>query len=163
MIFLSDLPSKRLSDDILESTRITERSQDVVLRWGGQGVLGVLESGFTSARGKLIDRQPPQHELRPPVEADLSTDTQECLLEEFALVQPVFRSLCERLIRGKIFNCFSLDRRMRLSRSKGYYVIRRVLGGTICTGFVRPMCSPLPDSGTSGTQIRGPVALRSIR
>ena len=49
------------------------------LRWRAQGV---FESGFA----KLLDAQPPQYQLRPPVDADLSTDTQGRPLEEFALV-----------------------------------------------------------------------------
>ena len=50
------------------------------------------------------------------------------------------------LQQEKIFNCFSLDSRMLLLHSEDCRLIRRVPGGI---GFVRSMCSPLPDSAPS--------------
>ena len=97
------------------------------------------------------------------MDADLPTDTQGCLLEEIALVQPVFRSLCKRLIREKIFNYFSLDRRVLLSHFKDYHVIRRVPGGCwVCLAHVFPMRRPWSRNGNAPLvlQIGGLLVIR---
>ena len=78
MIFPSDLPSKRLSDDILESTRMAERSQDEVFAVeSARCVRGGLISAVALQAPTGIQRhQPPQYELRPPwVDADSPTVT----------------------------------------------------------------------------------------
>ena len=48
--------------------------------------------------------------------------------------------------KSQIFNYFSFDRRVLFSHSEDFRVIRRVPG---VIGYVRPMCTPLPDSPPS--------------